>query len=98
MSTPDPELHAERGPWAVAELAPRRAREQAWKQFAQAQTIEEYCRAWLALQCQIVGGVAEAVVALQKPGGDAFAPVAYYPGVPQGSLKLAEVTERALRE
>ncbi|HXI36075.1 MAG TPA: HlyD family efflux transporter periplasmic adaptor subunit [Burkholderiales bacterium] len=42
--------------------------------------------------------MAEAVVALQKPGGDAFSPVAYYPGVPQGGLKLAEVTERALRE
>ena len=38
------------------------------------------------------------MVALQKPGGDAFSPVAYYPGAPQGGLKLAEVTERALRE
>src|SRR4051812_32454571 len=98
MSTPDPELHAERAPWAVAELAPRRAREQAWKQFAQAQTVEEYCRSWLAIQCQIIDGVTDAVVALQKPGAPALAPVAFFPTPPQDGTRLVAVTERALRE
>lgn len=97
MSSLDPGIHDERGAAPVADLAARSARELAWRQFAQAQNVEDYCRAWLAIQCPIVGGVGEALVVLQKPGGT-FVPVAYFPRPPQDASRLATVTERALRE
>src|SRR6185295_9560132 len=63
------------------------------------QSVEDYCRGWLAIQCPIIGGVAEALVALQKPGDATLAPAAYFPEqVPPGGSRLAAVTERALRE
>jgi RND family efflux transporter MFP subunit len=98
MSSLDPEIHDERGGAPVADLVARRAREHAWKQFAQAQSVEDYCRSWLAIQCPIIGGVSEALVALQKPGDATLAPAAYFPQPPQGGSRLAAVTERALRE
>ena len=83
----------------MADLAARRSgREQAWRRFAQAQTAEEYCGAWLALQCQAIGGVTQAVVVLQKPGEKALVPVAYFPEAPADRAALSRVAERALKE
>jgi RND family efflux transporter MFP subunit len=68
-----------------------------WRQFGGAASPEEFCRAWLALQCHAVGAVNEAVVVLQTPGAESFAPLAFWP---EGGERagLAEITERALRE
>jgi RND family efflux transporter MFP subunit len=98
MSPADPGIHGERSFAPVADIAARRSRDQAWKRFAQAQSVEDYCGSWLAIQCQVIGGVAEGVVALQKPGSAALAPVAWFPDVPADRARLAGVTERALRE
>jgi hypothetical protein len=83
---------------AVADLSARRARDQAWRQFSQARSAEEFCSSWLGIQCQLIGGVSDGVVVLQKPGGSGFVPVAFHPENPSDRGKLAEVTERALKE
>ena len=98
MSSLEPEIHDSNSPAQVADLAVRRGREQAWKEFAEAQTVEEFCVSWLAIQCQAIGGVIDGVVVLQRPGSQAFAPVAFFPNVKRDRGHLAEVTERALKE
>lgn len=98
MSTVKSEIHEHRPHLQVTELASRRATEQAWKQFAQAQTPEEFCGSWLIIQCHTISGVSDGVVILQKPGTRSFAPVAFYPENPSNRLLLAEVSERALKE
>jgi RND family efflux transporter MFP subunit len=85
---------------AVADLsaARRTSREQAWRQFSQARSAEEFCSSWLAIQCQAIGAVSDGVVILQKPGTTVMVPVAFHPENPTERTRLAEVTERALKE
>jgi len=83
----------------VADLASRRAYEQAWRQFAQQHSsAEEFCRSWLVIQCHAIGGVSSGVVVLLKPGTTSFVPVAFYPEEPDDRSHLARVSERALQE
>lgn len=98
MSSVEPGLHEDGAPQRVAGLGSRREREQAWRQFGEAQTIEEFCGSWLALQCQAIERVAGGVVVLHKPGSTMLAPVAFYPEGRRDPTALAEVTDRALRE
>lgn len=98
MSSVTPEIHDTQGRAPIADLAARRAYEQAWRQFAQHQSAEEFCSSWLLIQCHHVGGVSDGVVVLMKPGTSAFAPVAYYPENPRDRAHLARVSERALQE
>lgn len=98
MSSLEPEIHDSNSPVQVADLAARRGRDQSWKDFAEAQSVEEFCASWLAIQCQVIGGVIDGVVVLQRPGSQAFAPVAFFPNVKRDRGHLAEVTERALKE
>jgi HlyD family secretion protein/GAF domain-containing protein len=83
---------------AVADLSARRTREQAWRAFAAARTPEEYCSSWLTLQCQAIGAVSDGVVVLQKPGTSVLVPVAFFPEAPADRSRLAQITERALKE
>jgi RND family efflux transporter MFP subunit len=69
-----------------------------WRQLVTARTPESYCQSWLALQCRSLSGVATGVVMLKKSAGEALAPAAFWPDVPQEMPHLAEVTERALLE
>jgi RND family efflux transporter MFP subunit len=98
MSSVKPEIHEIRGHVQAPGPASRRASEQAWSQFAQAQTPEEFCGAWLIIQCHAIGGVSDGVVIMQKPGSKSFVPVAFYPENPRDRLHFAELSERALRE
>src|SRR6187455_696901 len=70
----------------------------AWRQFGAARSPEEFCRHWLAVQCHAIADVREALVVLQRPGTETFAPLAYWPDGRPARSGLAEVTERALRE
>ena len=97
MSSVEPEIHQAFAQGAVADLGGRRAYEQAWSQFAGEQTPEEFCRNWLLIQSQVIGGVSDGVVILLTPGGT-LAPVAFLPDSPADRTLLATVTERALRE
>ncbi|MGA7985323.1 MAG: HlyD family efflux transporter periplasmic adaptor subunit [Burkholderiales bacterium] len=98
MSSVEPEIHEQYGPAGVADLAGRRAYDQAWRQFAREQSPEEFCRSWLMIQSHMIGGVSDGVVILAKPGTSTFAPVAFYPDDPRDRTHLAQVSERALRE
>lgn len=69
----------------------------AWRHFGAARTPEEFCRHWLAVQRHAIEDVREAVVVLQKPGAEDFAPIAAWP---EGRREAApmEIAERSLRE
>ena len=69
-----------------------------WQRLQTAETPESYCQSWLALQCGMISGVSTGVVMLQMSAGAAFAPVAFWPDVPQDQRHLAEVAERVLLE
>ncbi|MEX0957997.1 MAG: efflux RND transporter periplasmic adaptor subunit [Burkholderiales bacterium] len=96
MST-NSEPRDRRARFDVAELS-RSELDQVWKQFGTAATPEEFCQNWLALQCQMISGVNDGVVVLQKPGTETFAPLAFWPEGRRDRSHLAEITERALRE
>ena len=98
MSSVTPEIHETLGRAPVADLAARRAFERAWRQFAQHQSVEEFCSSWLLIQCHNIGGVSDGVVLLVKPGTATFAPVAYFPEAPADRALLAPISERALQE
>jgi biotin carboxyl carrier protein len=98
MSSAEQEIHDQAGHAQVADLAGRRAYEQAWRQFSQGQAPEEFCRGWLMIQSHLIGGVSDGVVILLKPGTAAFAPVAFYPENPRDRTHLAQISERALKE
>ena len=98
MSSVEPEIHEQFAQGHVADLAGRRAYDQAWRQFAREQTPEDFCRSWLMIQSHIIGGVSDGVVILLKPGTSSFAPVAFFPENPADRTRLAEISERALKE
>jgi RND family efflux transporter MFP subunit len=98
MSSVEPEIHEHVARGQVADLAGRRAYDQAWRQFASEQTPEDFCRSWLMIQSHLIGGVSDGVVILAKPGTASFAPVAFLPENPADRTRLAKVSERALRE
>jgi RND family efflux transporter MFP subunit len=70
----------------------------AWRRFARAAAPEEFCQAWLELQCRVIGGVIDAAVVLQKPGIETFAPLAFWPEARRERGHLTQAIERALRE
>ena len=70
----------------------------AWRRFGGADNPEEFCQSWLELQCELIGGVKDAVVVLQKPGVETFAPLAFWPEGKRDRSHLVEISERALRE
>lgn len=83
---------------ALALAGSRTELDTAWRQFGAARTPEEFCRHWLAVQCHAIGEVHAAVVVLQKPGGDAFVPLAAWPEGRREHPPTMQVAERALRE
>lgn len=69
-----------------------------WTEFLEAATVEAYCRAWLALQCRMIGGVRAGLVLLGPPDRGPFAPTTVWPH-PQRSVKhLTGAAERAVLE
>jgi RND family efflux transporter MFP subunit len=98
MSSVEPEIHEQYGQGQVADLAGRRAYDQAWRRFAGEQSPEEFCRSWLMIQSHMIGGVSDGVVILLKPGTSTFAPVAFFPERPVNRAHLASISERALKE
>jgi RND family efflux transporter MFP subunit len=93
----NPELRSVAGSTSVAE-AQRTELDLAWRQFGAAASPEDFCQNWLALQCHSINRVNDAVVVLQKPGTENFAPLAFWPEGRRDRSHLAAVTERALRE
>jgi RND family efflux transporter MFP subunit len=98
MSSVEPEIHEQYATGQVADLAGRRAYDQAWRRFAGDQSPEDFCRSWLTIQAQMIGGVSDGVVILLKPGTSTYAPVAFLPEQPADRARLAPISERALKE
>jgi RND family efflux transporter MFP subunit len=98
MSPVQPETTESRRLAGGAELAGRRGSDQAWSRFAQAQSHEEFCSSWLAIQCESLGGVSDGVVILQSPGSREYVPVAFFPEAPRDRTHLAAIAERTLKE
>jgi RND family efflux transporter MFP subunit len=97
MSSVTPEIHEQVGHGPVADLAARRAYEQAWAQFAAQQSPEAFCSSWLVIQCHAIGAVSSGLVVLQRSGSATFAPVAFYPEKQRDPARLARITETALK-
>lgn len=98
MSSVEPEIHERYAQGQVADLAGRRAYDQAWRRFAADQSPEDFCRSWLTIQAHLIGGVSDGVVILLKPGTSTYAPVAFFPEPPDDRSRLAPISERALKE
>ena len=69
-----------------------------WKRFRDATSPQDFARAWLALQCRMIGGVSSGVVLLGDPDAGPFSPVAAWPEDGGGGPELLTVAESALAE
>ncbi len=67
-----------------------------WLNLARAQTIEDFARAWLALQCSMLGGVRCAVVVYGEPECGPFRKVASFPDEAAPSAALTALSQDAL--
>jgi len=93
----NPEIRHPSARFDLAE-AQRSELDVAWRRFAAAASPEEFCQSWLELQCHAISGVNDALVVLQKPGIETFAPLAFWPEGRRERPQLAQIIERALRE
>jgi len=69
-----------------------------WAAFAEAGTVEAFCRNWLALQCRMMGGVRAGMVLLGPPDRGPFRPVAIWPEGLRHLKHLTKTAERTLAE
>lgn len=69
-----------------------------WKQFREADSPEEFTRAWLALQCRFIGNATCGVLVLGEPGVGPFAPAAFWPDEAAFDEKLSSIAEQAMAE
>ncbi|MEN8205401.1 MAG: HlyD family efflux transporter periplasmic adaptor subunit [Pseudomonadota bacterium] len=69
-----------------------------WKQFREADSPEDFTRAWLALQCRFIEGAVAGVVVLGEPDTGPFAPAASWPENDVISPGLTAAAERAMSE
>ena len=67
-----------------------------WAKFAEAATLQTFCRSWLALQCRKIPGVAGGLLLLGSPDRGAFSPAAVWPSPRRDMKYLAATAERAL--
>ena len=68
-----------------------------WRRFAEANTIEQFCSSWLALQARMIGETSGGLVVLENPETGAPTPVATWPeGFKPDSL--ATIVQRVLKE
>lgn len=69
-----------------------------WASFAEAATVEAFCRSWLALQCRLMGGVRAGMVLLGPADRGPFRPVASWPDSRRNLKHLTKTAERTLAE
>lgn len=69
-----------------------------WTSFAEASTVEAFCRSWLALQCRMMGGVRAGMVLLGPSDRGPYRPVATWPEGCRTLKHLTKTAERTLAE
>lgn len=70
-----------------------------WSEFAEATTVDGFCRSWLAIQCRQIEGVKGGAVLVQGDSDEAsFSPVAVWPDVRRSMEHLSAAAERALTQ
>jgi RND family efflux transporter MFP subunit len=69
-----------------------------WSSFAEASTVEAFCRSWLALQCRMIGGVRAGMVLLGPADRGPFRPVATWPEGRRNLKHLTKTAERTLAD
>lgn len=67
-----------------------------WSQLDAAKSTEEFCRAWLALQCSMIAELDCAVLVLREPGTNAYEPIAFWPDRSGLRADVASLAEDAL--
>jgi RND family efflux transporter MFP subunit len=69
-----------------------------WTQFREAETPEDFTRAWLALVCRFITGANRGVVVLGEPEVGPFAPAAYWPEESGEGNDLTTAAEHAMAQ
>ena len=72
-------------------------REALWSMLTSATEAAEYCRAWLGLQCQVIGGV-QAALLLLSDTDRTYVPAAVWPGKQTDVTYLGAIAQRCLNE
>jgi hypothetical protein len=69
-----------------------------WTSFAEAATVEAFCRSWLALQCRMMEGIQAGMVLLGPPDRGPFRPVATWPEGRHNLKHLTKTAEKTLAD
>src|SRR5579884_1696820 len=69
-----------------------------WAEFAAAETVEGFCRSWLAVQCRQLSDIVSGLVLLGPANRGPFKPVAIWPDAQRSMKHLAPAVERSLAE
>jgi len=69
-----------------------------WTQLDSAKSPQEFCRAWLALQCSMIADVQCAVVVLREPGTNSYEPNAFWPERNALQQRVAALADKALAD
>lgn len=70
-----------------------------WAEFAEATTVESFCRSWLALQCRQIDSVKGGAVLVHGDSDQAsYVPVAVWPDVRRSMEHLSAAAEKALTQ
>src|SRR5436309_358600 len=67
-----------------------------WAKFAEAATVQAFCRSWIALQCRMIAGVSGGLLLLGPPDRGPFSPAAIWPSPRRDMKYLTATAERAL--
>jgi len=82
----------------VAETGFQTNYQKLWKDFIDAESLEDAAGFWLSLQSAMISGVTRGVVVLGKPETETYSPVAFWPEGQSGAIGLTEIAEQALQE
>jgi RND family efflux transporter MFP subunit len=69
-----------------------------WLRLAEADSPEQFAKAWLTLQCSMLSGITSAVVVLGEPDIGPFLPVAMWPDGARPDAELIAAVELALAQ
>ncbi len=69
-----------------------------WNSFGNAESREDYCRFWLALQCAIIPNAIQGIVVLGEADSGAFSPISKWPEEGEDPERLSEISEHVLAE